>query len=115
MPIVTPRTQASTLATTLAGLATGLDDVRVQISGGSMTWSRGQVAFAVLDGHAVELRLDRAVAAGALQTPDTEASERGPEWVRYAPATIEGHDLDRLTAWFALAHRRAAPPARAPR
>ena len=112
---MTSRTLASTLATTLAGLATGLEDVRVHITGGSMTWSRGPVAFAVLDGPAVELRLDRAVAEAALKTPGTEASERGPEWVRYAPATIEGHDLDRLTAWFALAHRRAAPPARAPR
>lgn len=104
-----------TLATLLAGLATGIADVRVLMSGGSMTWSRGDTAFAVLRGGSVELRLDRAVTAAALKTPDTATSERGPEWVRYAPSTIEGHDLDRLTAWFALAHRRAAPPEQPPR
>ena len=105
-----------TLATTLAGLAEGLDDVRVLISGGSMTWSRGETAFAVLDDSTVELRLDPAVAAAALKTPETGASPRGAEWVRYAPPTLEGHDLDRLTAWFALAHRRAASaPGRASR
>ena len=105
-----------TLATVLAGLAGGLEDVRVLISGGSMTCSRGEIAFAALDGSTVELRLDPVVAAAALKTPDTGASPRGAEWVRYAPPTLEGHDLDRLTAWFALAHRRAiGPPGRAPR
>ncbi len=97
------------LATTLAGLAHGLEgDVRVLIAGGAMTWSHGETAFAVLRGAAVELRLDRPIAAAALRTPDTAASERGPEWIRYAPATLDGHDLDRLEAWFALAFRRAA-------
>jgi hypothetical protein len=99
------------LAATLAALANALDDTRVRISGGSMTWSRGDTAFAVLEGSAVELRLDRAVAAAALNTPETTGSQRGAEWVRYAPATLEGHDLDRLTAWFGLAHRRAGPTA----
>ena len=94
------------LATALAGLAEGLD-TRVVDSGGSMTWSRGETAFAVVRGSSVELRLDRAIAGAALKTPDTAPSERGPEWVRYAPPTLQGHDLDRLTAWFALAHRRA--------
>lgn len=102
------------LPATLAGLAANLEDVGVLISRGSMTWSRGQTAFAVLSGSSVELRLDPAIAAAALKTPDTAASERGPEWVRYAPPTLEGHDLDRLTAWFALAHRRAGPSAGGP-
>jgi hypothetical protein len=100
----------STLATRLAGIANELDDVRVVLAGGTMTWSRGQTAFAVLHGAAVELRLDAAIAAAALKTPDTESSQRGREWVRYAPATLDGHDLDRLTAWFQLAHRRAGDP-----
>ncbi len=99
------------LAATLTGLANELGDVGVRISGGSMTWSRGPLAFAVLDGPSVELRLDPAIAAAALKTPDTAASARGPEWVRYAPRTLEGHDLDRLTAWFELAHRRAGQQA----
>jgi hypothetical protein len=100
-----------TLAPTLAGLAADLADVRTLISGGTMTWSRGETAFAILRASTVELRLDRAVAAAALKTPDTAASQRGPEWVGYAPQTLEGSDLDRLTAWFALAFRRAEQPA----
>jgi len=99
------------LASVLADEADALDDVGVLISGGSMSWIREETTFAVLQGSSVELRLDRAVAAAALKTPDTATSERGPEWVRYAPPTLEGHDLDRLTAWFRLAHRRAAEPA----
>lgn len=99
------------LASTLAGLANDLDDARVLISGGSMSWIRDETTFAVLEGSSVDLRLDRAVAAAALKTPDTATSERGPEWVRYAPPTLEGHDLDRLRAWFMLAHRRAGEPA----
>ena len=76
-------------------------------AGPAMTWAVGDRAFAIVDGDAVELRLDPAVAAAAMRTPDVGASERGPEWVRFAPRTLEGHDLDRLEAWFALAHRRA--------
>ena len=108
------------LASTLAGLAAEAGGTHVRTSGGSTTWSRGDATFAVLRGASIELRLDAAVAAAALRTPDTARSERGPEWVRYAPSTLEGHDLDRLTAWFGLAHKRAgqaatrAPTARAP-
>jgi len=100
---------APTLASTLAGLAEGLDS-RVLVTGGSTTWSRGDIPFAVLGPRSVELRLDPAVAAAALRTPDTATSPRGPEWVRFVPPTLEGHDLDRLEAWFGLAYRRAAAP-----
>ena len=100
-----------TLATIVAGLAAGLD-TQVVIGGGTMTWSRGETAFAVLLGDVVELRLDPAIAAAALKTPDTVESPRGPAWVRFAPATLEGHDLDRLEAWFGLAYRRAETPPR---
>jgi hypothetical protein len=75
---------------------------------GVTTWSIGATAFAVLAGGAVELRLDRAVAHAATRTPDTTPSPRGEEWVRFAPAILDGHAIDRLEAWFALARRRAA-------
>jgi hypothetical protein len=84
---------------------------RPTAAGSTSTWSLGERTFAVAVGGQVELRLDPAVAAAALKTPDTATSERGPEWVRYAPRTLEGHDLDRLTAWFVLAHRRASQQA----
>jgi hypothetical protein len=96
------------LSTTLDELAATLDGVRSEAAGSTTTWFRGRIAFAVLVGQAVDLRLDRAIAAAALKTPDTATTARGNDWVRYAPPTLEGHDLDRLDAWFGLAYRRAA-------
>jgi hypothetical protein len=96
----------------LDGATGAMPGVRRSTAGSSITWAAGDVPFAVVTGSTVELRLDRAIAAAALKTPDTAASARGPEWVRYTPATLEDHDLDRLEAWFALAHRRALEPAR---
>jgi hypothetical protein len=70
-------------------------------------WTVVDQTFAILEDDAVELRLDPAIAAAAARTPDASPSDRGPEWVRFEPSTLEGHDLDRLEAWFGLAHRRA--------
>jgi hypothetical protein len=75
---------------------------------GTMTWSNGPRVFAILDDDALELRLDAAVAAAAIRTPDTDPSPRGPEWVRFHPTEIDDHAIDRVEAWFAHAHRRAA-------
>ena len=108
---MTEATPAAALAERLAALAATLPGTASVDAGGATSWSLGSTVFAVVAGGGVQLRLDAAVAAAALKTPDTAASERGPEWVRYAPRTLEGHDLDRLTAWFALAHRRAGQPA----
>jgi len=100
----------SALGAVLDDFAVELDGVERDATGdGTMTWSRGDRAFAIRDGASVELRLDRTVADAALRTPETEPSRRGPEWVRYTPASLEGHDLDRLEAWFEVAYRRAAP------
>jgi len=101
---------------TESALGAVLDDFAVELGGiergaegKGLTWSRGDRMFAIRDGASVELRLDRTMADAALRTPDTAASSRGPEWVRYTPASLEGHDLDRLEAWFEVAYRRAAP------
>jgi hypothetical protein len=108
---MTPSPLATALLEVLAGQAESLPGSSARSSGSMTTWSLGAMTFAVVDGGTIELRLDPPVAAAALKTPDTAASQRGPEWVRYAPRTLEGHDLDRLTAWFALAHRRAGQQA----
>ncbi len=99
---------APTLASLLAGLAASLPEATSSHAAGRTTWSRGGVAFATLDGDALELRLDPAVAAAALRTPATSASSRGAPWVRFAPEDVDGHAVDRATAWFGLAYRRAA-------
>ena len=61
----------------------------------------------VLVGDAAEFRLDPLVAKAALRTPDTSPSKRGADWVRFSPAAVDGHAVDRAQAWLASAWRRA--------
>ena len=65
------------------------------------------VAVASADGSSAEFRLDPAVAAAAQRTPDTFASERGPDWVRFSPTELNEHAIDRAVAWLGSAARRA--------
>jgi hypothetical protein len=73
------------------------------------SWSVGKQVFAVLGPNGIELRLDPAIAAAATRTPDTGPSTRGPEWIRFNPRELDGHAVDRLTAWLDLGYRRASP------
>ncbi len=100
-----------------AGLAAVLEDLAPELGVAAATkdsdataWSAGGVTFAKLTESGVELRLDPAIAAAASHTPDTDPSPRGPEWIQFHPRTLDGHAIDRLEAWFALAVRRANQP-----
>jgi hypothetical protein len=84
-----------------------LDDVERADAGGEVEWRRGGRPFAALVGDAAELRLDPLVAKAALRTPDTAPSKRGEEWVRFSPADVDGHAVDRAQAWLVSAWRRA--------
>ena len=77
---------------------------------GSVGYERGERLFAILeaDGDAASFRLAEAVAAAALRTPDTSASDQGRGWVTLRPATLDGHARDRAVAWFESAWRAAA-------
>ena len=97
----------STLEQVIAELLHDLPDVTASPGGAGRSWLRGPVEFAVAGPFGVELRLDRQIAAAAIRTPDTTASPRGPEWVRFNPRELDPHALDRLEAWLELAHRRA--------
>lgn len=72
------------------------------------TWARDGHPFAVLAGDRLDLRLAPAIARAALATPDTHPSDRGGDWVRFAPRMVDSMALDRATAWFAAAWRHAA-------
>jgi hypothetical protein len=96
-----------TLRSVLDPAGDALPDVRAATAGPTTSWARGHQVFAIFDGSGVELRLDIPIAAAAMKTPDTTVSTRGPEWVRFSPATLDGHAVDRLTSWFALGYRRA--------
>jgi len=95
----------------LGAAAGATSDVDVQTDpDGGLVWSRAGRPFAKLtgDGTAAEFALDPAVASAAARTPDVEVSGRGPGWVRFSPAALDAHGVDRATAWFASAHRRVS-------
>ena len=74
---------------------------------GAIEWSIGGRVFATAVGGRAEFRLDPAVAAAALRTPDTAPSGRGNDWVAFTPSDLDQHAIDRATAWLASAWRRA--------
>jgi hypothetical protein len=99
-----------TLRELLATIAADLDDVTAAPTpDGGHAWSRGPAVFASVGegGTSAEFRLDPAIAAAAVRTPDTAPSPRGQGWVRFRPATLDGHAVDRATSWFISASRRA--------
>ena len=79
---------------------------------GGVLWDRVGRAFAAVgaDGAAAEFRLDGAVADAAHADPGYGRSRRGPDWVRFRPAELDDHALDRAEAWFGSAWRRAERP-----
>jgi hypothetical protein len=79
---------------------------------GGLIWDRTGRPFATAspDRLTAEFRLDPAVAAAALRTPDTRPSRRGPDWISFSPETLDEHASDRAEAWFASAWRRAERP-----
>ena len=81
---------------------TGLPDGGTAFTVGATT-----VAAVSADGSSAEFRLDPAVAAAAQRTPDTSASERGTDWVRSSPVTLDPHAGDRAVARLGSAARRA--------
>lgn len=96
-----------TLAEILTAASEELDDVAVSTDGDVTTWSAAGRPFATLAGEWAEFRLDPMVARAALRTADTSPSMRGPEWVVFAPSTMDDPAIDRAEAWFLSAHRHA--------
>ncbi|CAN5511614.1 hypothetical protein BH20CHL7_BH20CHL7_14530 [soil metagenome] len=95
-----------------AAVALAGDDGPVAVTvgaAGATTWSSRGTEFAILDaaGSAAAFRLDGVLAGAAHRTPDAGASSLGPDWVEFRPAALDGHAIDRATAWFLAALRRA--------
>jgi hypothetical protein len=101
-----------TLRDVLDAAAEDLADVRGAADGDAVTWAVGDTVFAALDAGRSEFRLDPLVARAALRTPDTAPSTRGPDWVAFAPETLDDGAVDRAEAWFLSAYRRAGRHAR---
>ena len=99
----------SALAAMLEEAAASLEDAEQaeDATTGAVTWSIGGRLFATVVRDRAEFRLDPAVAAAALRTPDTSRSGRGGDWVAFTPAELDRHAIDRATAWLASGWRRA--------
>lgn len=97
-----------TLQELLEEAAADVDGVTSSPTDGGSEFRVGDQVIAIVAGaDAAEFRLDPAVAGAARRTPDTATSERGPEWVRFAPSTLDPHAADRAVAWLGSAARRA--------
>lgn len=102
-----------TLADVLTEAAEDLAGVSASVDPeGGVLWDRTGRAFAAagVDGASAEFRLDPAIGAAALRTPDTGPSRRGADWVRFAPSDLDDHAIDRAEAWLGSAWRRAERP-----
>jgi hypothetical protein len=97
--------QQPSLGDLLADVLAELGDVEVPID---REYARDGVVFAARpEEDVIEVRLGDEIAEAARRTPATSVSERGDEWVRFAPAEWDDHAADRLEAWFRVAWRRA--------
>lgn len=94
------------LGDVLAAAAEGLDGVSTDAVGDAITWFAGPAPFAVLTGGSATFRLDPQVARAALRTPGASPSDRGPDWLTYAPEALDDEAVDRIEAWFLSAYRR---------
>ena len=83
-------------------------DLERHEAGETVEFLRQGRPFAATTDTCAEFRLRPDVASAALRTPDVQASDRGPEWVAFSPASLDRFALDRLTAWFDFAWRHAA-------
>jgi hypothetical protein len=96
-----------TLREVLEAAAAELDTVETVATDEGVEWRHAGRVFAVAGTDAAQFRLDPLVVKAALRTPGTAPSERGPDWVAFAPVDLEGPALDRATAWLASGRRRA--------
>jgi len=101
------------LADLLARLATETrapdgEAPEVQQTTGGAAYRRSGRPFAIVRSRSLDIRLRPDVAEAARRTPDVTASEQGPAWVRFTPATLDRYALDRATAWFEFGWRHAA-------
>ncbi len=96
----------------LLAAAAELDGVTRRSNGHGLELVRDGRSFAIVGLGSASFRLDGPVAAAARRTQDVTPSSLGPEWVEFAPRTLDQFALDRATAWLEAAWRRAGAVAR---
>ena len=95
------------LAALLLAVAAELGAEPAVAEGGAVELRAGGAPVATAQASALEARVGQDIAAAALRTPDTAASRRGPEWIRFTPDELDGHTRDRARAWISVAWQRA--------
>jgi hypothetical protein len=99
--------ETPSLVAILDSAAAELEEVEGRGGSSGFEWTIGGIVFAAAGPDGADFRLAPRVVSAAMRTPDTHPSPRGPDWVRFSPATLDGHAIDRATAWLASAWRRA--------
>lgn len=96
-----------TLEIVVEDIVGDLEPVSRRSDRSATVFERADRPFAVLDGGALEVRLDPTIATAALRTPDTDASPRGHGWVTFSPSVLDQMAVDRAAAWLEYAWRHA--------
>ena len=87
--------------------AAGLDPIDAGTTDDEVVWQREGRAFAASGRGRAEFRLPPIIGRAALGTPSTSASERGADWVAFAPPDLDRMAVDRAIAWLEAAWRHA--------
>ncbi len=103
----------ATLVAVLDHAAAALDPTPARdVAGFRVTWRVGERPIAVLDEATASFRVGVEIGAAARRTDDAGDSALGADWVAFRPPVLDEPAIDRITAWFAAAYRRAASPDR---
>jgi hypothetical protein len=96
----------ASLEEALLAAAADLPGVTLRSAASRREFLVGSRVVATLRDGVAEYRLDTAVVAAALRTPDTREASTGDR-VAFAPRTIDRYAADRAVAWLRSAVRRA--------
>jgi len=97
----------ATLEEALLDAASTLPGLTVRTAGPRRDFLVGSRVVATLESGIAEYRLDAAVAAAALRTPDVRRSAVAPERIAFSPPRLDRYAVDRAVAWLLSAVRQA--------
>lgn len=90
-------------------LAELLDEIPGVELSATREYAHDGIAFAHRTGEeSIDFRLGAEIGEAARRTPDTQPSNRGPDWMSFSPKAWDDMAVDRLRAWFRVAWKLAA-------
>jgi hypothetical protein len=97
----------ASLEAALLEAAADLPGLVMRTAGRRRDFLVGSRVVATFEGGVAEYRLDPAVAAAALRTPDTRPSQSAADRIAFEPGLLDRYAADRAVAWLRSAVRRA--------